>query len=151
MYKVTKSDCKLGMLMASSNQEASYVRLILYKLKLSNPVFHKFCNHKSEIQRLTKSGNKCCWHDKEVNFSSVDGEGIFSSNCYNCRKACGYRAKTCRKCKGDLKGGHTGESKGGNTSNSGSKKMCNFCGVKGHKESQCFKRNPKKASAQCQV
>ncbi len=25
--------------------------------------------------------------------------------------------------------------------------MCNFCGVKGHKESQCFNKNPEKAPA----
>ena len=28
-----------------------------------------------------------------------------------------------------------------------SNKTCNFCGVKGHKESQCFKKNPEKAPA----
>ena len=41
--------------------------------------------------------------------------------------------------------GRTGESEGGNTVNGGPGKTCNFCGVKGHKETQCFKKNPKKA------
>ena len=32
----------------------------------------------------------------------------------------------------------------GNTDNGGSNKMCNFCDMKGQKESQCFKKNPEK-------
>ena len=51
-----------------------------------------------------------------------------------------------QKCKGDWQGDHAGKSEAGNTGNGCSRKTCNFCGVKGHKEAQCFKKNPKKAS-----
>ncbi len=94
------------------NHEASYARLILDELKLSNPHCDKLCNDVLEIQRLTKSRNKDCWNIKEVTLSSVGSNGTFSSKCYNCSKVCGYRAKECRKHKEDLKGGHTGESEG---------------------------------------
>jgi hypothetical protein len=36
-------------------------------------------------------------------------------------------------------------SKGGSIENGGSNKTCNFCGVKGHKEAQCFKNFPERA------
>ena len=125
-FEVTKSDCNLCMLMAQKNNEASYARLVLDEFKLSKPDFNSLCNNVSEIQRLTRSGNKGCGNDKEVSLSSVDGNGTFSRKCFNCGKTCGYRAKECKKCKGDLKGHRTGESEGGNTGNSGSNKMCNF-------------------------
>ena len=118
--------------------------LILEELKLNNPDFDKLCNNISEIQRLTKNGKKGHRHNKEINLSLVDGDGAFSRKCFNCKKACGYQAKEYRKHKGDLKGGHTGESEDGNAGNGGSKKRCNSCGMKGHKESQCFKKNPEK-------
>ena len=37
------------------------------------------------------------------------------------------------------------QNKGGNTGNSGSSKMFNYCGLKGDIESQCFKKNPNEA------
>jgi hypothetical protein len=145
-YEVKKSDPKLCMLMARKNQEASYVKLILDELKLNSPDFDRLCNDVSEIQRLTRSGNKGCMHDKEVNLSSVEGEGKFHGKCYNCGKVCRYQTKECKKQKGDWQDGHTGDSsKGGNTSSGVSGKTCNFCGVTGHKESQCYKKNAKKA------
>ena len=70
---------------------------------MNNPDFDKLCNDVSKMQRLTKSGNKCCKNDKEVNLSSVDGNGIFCKICFNCGKASGYHAMGCRKRKGDLK------------------------------------------------
>ena len=142
-----KSKHKLCMLMACNNHESLYARLILDELKSSKPDFDRLCNEVSEIQRLTKSGNKGHGHDEKVNLSSVDGNGTLNSKCFNCGKACGYWAKECRKHKGDLKGGHTGESEEGNTGNVGSNETFNFCRVKGHKESQCFKKNPKTAPA----
>ena len=142
-----KDHHELCMLMARNYQDALYARLILDERKSNSPDFDMLYNDVSEIQRLTRSRNKGSENDKEVSLSSVDRNGNFSRKCFNCGKACGYRAKECRKCKGDLKGSSTGQSEGGNTGNSGSKKMCNFCGVKGHKESQCFKKNPQKAPA----
>ncbi len=139
-FEVTKFDCKLCMLIACKNHEASYTRLILDELNSSKPNFDRLCNDVSQIQRLARSGNTGHGDNKEVNLSSVDGNGTFSGKCFNCGKACGYWAKECRKCKGDLKGGRTGESEGGDSDNSGYSKMCNFCGVKGHKESQCPRR-----------
>ena len=127
-YEVRKSDLegKLCMLLACKNHEASYARLILDKSKSSKPDFNRLCNDISEIERLTKSRNKGCSHNKEVNLSSVDANGTFNSKCFNCGKVCGYWAKECRKFKGDLKGGCTEESEGGKTVNSGSNKMCNL-------------------------
>ena len=49
----------------------------------------------------------------------------------------------CPKHKGRKDNG----SNGGNTSNGGSNKRCNFCGIKRHKEAKCFKKNSDKASA----
>ena len=144
---MTKSNHHLCMLMALKNNEASYARLILDELKSSEPDFDSLCNNVSAMQRPTRSGNKDPGNKKEVSLSSVDGNGTFSGKCFNCGKACGYQAKECKKCKGDLKGGHTRHSEGGNTGNSGSNKTCNFCGVTGHKEFQCFKKNPDKAPA----
>ncbi len=140
-FEVTKFNRELCMLIACKNHEALYARLILGELRLSKPDFDRLCNHVLEIQRLTKSGNKGCRNNKEVILSPVDGTGAFSGKCYNCGKACGYQAKECRKPKGDLNGRCTGESEGGNTGNSSFNKTCNFCGVKGHKESQCFNKN----------
>ena len=57
---------------------------------------------------------------------------------------CGFKAKECKKCKGELHGGHTNGDSEGNTS---SNKMCNFCGLKGHKEAGFFKKFPKEAPA----
>ena len=74
------------------NQDALYVRLILDELKL-NPNFDKLCNDASEIQRLARSKNKGHMNEKEVNLSSVDGEGTFRGTCFNCRKICMYRTK----------------------------------------------------------
>jgi hypothetical protein len=56
-----------------------------------------------------------------------------------------YRAKECKKRKGNLHGGRTSESKGGNIGKGGSNKRCNFCGVNGLKGSQFFKKNAKNA------
>jgi len=75
-----------------------------------------------------------------MNLSLVDGEGTFCGKCFNCRKVCGYQTKERKKCKGDLKGGRTGESEGGNADNGGSRKTCNFCGVKGHKRKPMFQK-----------
>ena len=47
---------------------------------------------------------------------------------------------------GNLHSGRMSKSKGNNTSNGGSSKTNNFSGVKWHKESQCFKKNPEEAS-----
>ena len=111
-YKVAKSNRNLCMLMAQRNNEASYAGLILDELKSSKPDFNSLCNNLSEIQRLNRSGNKGRRNDKEVSLSSVDGNGTFSGKCFNCGKTCGYRAKECKKCKGDLKGSRTGDSEG---------------------------------------
>ena len=43
-----------------------------------------------------------------------------------------------------MHGGCGNSDKGGNT---GSNKKCNFCGLKGHKEAECYKKNPEKAPA----
>ena len=48
---------------------------------------------------------------------------------------------------GGLYGGRNNGGSEGNTINGGSGKMCNFCGLKGHKEAGCFKKFPKKATA----
>ena len=80
-----------------------------------------------------------------MNLSLVDGEGTFCGKCFNWGKVYRYQTKECKKCIGEYQGGQTGESEGGNTNNDGSKKTCNFCGVKGHNEIQCFKKNPKRA------
>jgi hypothetical protein len=46
-----------------------------------------------------------------------------------------------------LHGGRNNGDSEGNTSNGGSGKTCNFCGLKGHKEADCFKKFPEKALA----
>ena len=51
--------------------------MILDELISNSPNLDKLCNDVSEIQRLTRSGNKGRGHEKEVNLSSVDGEGTF--------------------------------------------------------------------------
>ena len=67
---------------------------------------------------------------------------MFKGKCRNCGKVCGYKAADCKKCKGELHGGRENSNEGGNT---GSNKKCNFCGLKGHKEAECYKKFPKKA------
>ena len=57
---------------------------------------------------------------------------------------CGFKAKECKKRKGELHGGRANGDSEGNTSSS---KTCNFCGLKGHKEAGCFKKFPEKAPA----
>ena len=52
-YEVTKTNHELCMLMAQKNNDTSYARLILDKLKSSSPDFHRLCNDISEIQSLT--------------------------------------------------------------------------------------------------
>ena len=59
----------------------------------------------------------------------------------------GFKSKECKKCKGELHGGCNNGDGEGNTNNGGSGKTYNFCGMKGHKESGCFKKFPKKAPA----
>ena len=88
-YEVTKTDHELIMLMARKNHDTSYARLILDELKSSSPNFDELCNSVSEIQRLTRSGNRRRTGDKEVHLSSVDGEGTFKGKCRNCGKVCG--------------------------------------------------------------
>jgi hypothetical protein len=60
---------------------------------------------------------------------------------------CGFKAKECKKRKGELHGGCSSGKSEGNTNNGGSGKTCHFCGLKGHKETGCFKKFPKKALA----
>ena len=98
-------------------------------------------------RELTRSGNKGRTGDKEVHLSSVDGEGTFKGKCRNCGKVCGFKAKECKKCKRELHGGHSNGNSEGNANNGGSGKTCNFCGLKGHKETGCFKKFPEKAPA----
>ena len=74
---------------------------------------------------------------------SIDCEGAFKRKCRNSSKVCGFKAKECKKCKGELHGGHNNGDSEGNTGNGGSGKTCNFCGLKGHKEAGCFKKFPK--------
>jgi len=133
-YEVTKMDHELIMQMAKKNHVTSYAWLILDNLKSERPDFYGLCNSVSEIQRLTRSRNKTRTGDKEVHLSSVDGDRKFKGKCRNCGKVCGFKAKECKKHKGELHGGcRNGESEG-NTDNGGSGKMCNFCGLKGHKK-----------------
>ena len=80
-----------------------------------------------------------------MNLSSVEGDGIFQGKCRNCGKVCRYRAKECKKCKGNLHSGKSCDGKRGNTNIGSSNKMCNFYGIEGHNEAQCYKKNPKKA------
>ena len=146
-YKVTKTDHELCMLMAHKNHDTSYARLILDKLKSTSPDFDGLCNSVSKIQRLTKSGSRGHSIEKEVHLSSIDGKGTFKGKCRNCGKACGFKAKECKKHKGELHGGRSNGESEGNTNNGGSGKTCNFCGLKGHKETGCFKKFPEKAPA----
>ena len=143
-YEVTKTDHELCMLMARKNHDTSYARLILDELKSRSPDFDGLCNSVSEIQRLTKSGSRGRANDKEVHLSSVEGDGTFKGKCRNCGKVCGFKAKECKKRKGELHGGRVNGDSEGNTSSS---KTCNFCGLKGHKEAGCFKKFPEKAPA----
>jgi hypothetical protein len=142
-YEVTKTDQELCMLMARKNNDTSYARLILDELKSSSPDFDGLCNSVSEIQRLTKSGSKRSTGEKEVHLASVEGDGTFKGKCRNCGKVCGYKAADCKKRKGNLHGGRGNNDEGGNSSN----KKCNFCGLKGHKEAECYKKHPEKAPA----
>ena len=80
-----------------------------------------------------------------MHLSSVEGEGLFKGKCGNCSKVCRFISKECKKRKGNLHGGCTDGDSGGNTKTGGSNKMCNFCGLKGHKEEGCFKKFPEKA------
>ena len=143
-YEVMKTDQELCMLMARKNHDMSYARLILDELKSSSPNFDRLCNSISEIQRLTKSGSQKSTGEKEVHRASVEGDGTFRGKCRNCGKVCGYKAADCKKHKGELHGGRGSSKEGGNT---GSNKKGNFCGLKGHKEAECYKKNPEKAPA----
>jgi hypothetical protein len=60
----------------------------------------------------------------------------------NCGKVCGYKAADCKKRKGELHGGRGNSDGGGSTSLN---IKCNFCGLKGHKEAECYKKFPEKA------
>jgi hypothetical protein len=54
-YKVSKTDQELCMLMACTNQDTSYVQLILDRLKSNSPNFDRMHNNLSEIQTLTQT------------------------------------------------------------------------------------------------
>ena len=56
-----------------------------------------------------------------------------------------YNAAECKKWKGDMHSGHLNGGNGDSTGDGGSNKLSNFCGMKGHKEAQCFKKFPEKA------
>ena len=99
-FEVTKSNCKLCMLMACKNHEALYTRLVLERLKSSKPDFDRLGNDILEIQRLTRSGDKGPRNDKEVNLSSVDGNGTFSGKCFNWGKHVDSEPKNARDEKG---------------------------------------------------
>jgi hypothetical protein len=142
-YEVTKTDQELCMLMACKNHDTSYARLILDELKSSSPDFDGLCNSVSEIQRPMKSGSKRGTGEKEVHLTSVEGDGTFKGKCRNCGKVCGYKAADCKKRKGELHGGHGNNDEGSKSLN----KKCNFCGLKGHKEAECYKKHPEKAPA----
>ena len=60
--------------------------MILDELKSSSPNFNGLCNSISEIQQLTKSGNKGRANEKEVHLSSVKGDGKFKGKCRNVAK-----------------------------------------------------------------
>jgi len=77
----------------------------------------------------------------------VDDKRTFKGKCRNCGKVCGFKAKECKKHKGELHGGRSNGKSEGYTNNGGSGKTCNFCGLKGHKETGCFKKFPEKAPA----
>jgi len=145
-YKFMKTDHELILLMVQKNHDPSYARSILDALKCDRPDFDELCNV-SEMQRLTRSENKGCTSDKEVHLSSVDGIGTFKGKCRNCEKVCRFKAKECKKHKRELHGGRSNGESEGNTNNGGSGKTCNFCSLKGHKETGCFKKFPKKALA----
>ena len=55
----------------------------------------------------------------EVHLSFVEGDDRFQGKCRNCDKVYGLQVpgKECKKRKGNLHGGRTSESKGGNTGN----------------------------------
>jgi hypothetical protein len=133
-YKVTKTDHKLIMFMARKNHDTSYAQLIVDKLKSDSPDFDELCNSVSEIQRLTRSGNRGCTGDNEVHLSSVDDKGTFKGKCMNCSKVCGFKAKECKTHKEELHSGCSNGKSEGNTNNGGSGKMCNFCSLKGIKK-----------------
>jgi predicted transport protein len=71
-YVVMKTDRNLFMLMVQKNQEALYARLIMDECKSSSLDFVRLYNDMSEIQRLTRIGNKWHIHEKEVHLSSGD-------------------------------------------------------------------------------
>ena len=86
--------------------------LILDELKSNSTDFDRLRNDVYEIKRLTQSGNHGLGGKKEVNLSSVEGNGTFCGKCKNCGKVCGYHAKECKKCKRNLHGGHISKRKG---------------------------------------
>jgi hypothetical protein len=146
-YEVTKTDHELCMLMAQKNNDASYARLILDELKSDSPNFDRLCNDISEIQRLMRSESTGYSNNKEVHLSSVGGKGLFKGKCRNCGKVCRFKAYQYKKQRGEMHGGCMNGDDEGNTNNGSSNKTCNFCGLKGHKESGCFKKFPEKAPA----
>lgn len=93
-----------------------------------------------EIQRLTQSATKGCGNEKKVHLSSVDSGSLFQGKCRNRWKVCGYGEKECKQCAGNLQGGKASDAREGNKEKDCSNKTCNFGGIKGHKESQCFKK-----------
>ena len=117
------------------------------ELKSNSTNFDELCNSASEIQQLTRSGNKGHTGDKKVHISSIDGEGTFKGKCRNCGKVCGFKAKECKKHKGELHSGCSNGKSEGKINNGGSGKRCNFCSLKGHNETGCFKKFPEKALA----
>ena len=137
-FDIHKSETDLIKLLAKKQLSASYAKMVLDHLKGTTHDLDTLCTEIGEIQRLTKqvhesksngNNNQKSAKEKETVLASAEGEEKFRGVCGNCKKKCGYRNKTCPHPK----------------AKTGGSKKCNNCGMNGHVEADCWKKNPEKA------
>ena len=75
------------------------------------------------------------------------GKGHPRENVGTAVKCADSRQKNVKKHKGELHSGCSNGKSEGKINNGGSGKMCNFCSLKGHNKTGCFKKFPEKALA----
>ena len=106
------------------------------------------CTEIDAIQSLTKTmnqSNSTRQAGKETALENTETH-TFKGKCGNCGEV-GHKLAQCTKPKGG--GGRGGGGRGGGghgngggRGNGGSNITCNHCGIKGHMEADCWKKNP---------
>ena len=145
-YDVPVSKTDLIKNLAKRVDNAVYAKLIIDHLNGANKSLDALCTEIDVIQALMKTTNQSGTTrqaGKETALANTDTH-TFKGRCGNYNKVGHKHAHCPNPKKGGVGRDGGGRGNGSGRGNGGSNITCNHCGLKCHKEADCWKKNPDK-------